>query len=206
MLGRRSSSAVVDKSLADSGSRAVERAAETVTELAERALVVAREAQRAASPALRSAAHTSAETLSHAAEKAAVVLADAADRLSHEVAEMPMTARERRAAEKAARKAERPKRWGRRIRRTVVVAGVAGGVYLIITKTPLRARLSELVFGPPLEDEEPEPITLPVTGGTSESAEGPEASGEAEEAKPARSHRGKGTAGQPANQDNGASA
>ena len=44
-----------------------------------------------------------------------------------------------------------------------MVTGVAGTVYVVVTKTPLKAKLSELVFGPPLEDEEPEPITLPVT-------------------------------------------
>jgi len=208
MLGRRSRSAVIDKTPAEAGHRAVEKAAETVTELAERALVVARGAQQAASPHVRSAAHASAETLSHAAERAAVALADAADRLSHEVAQMPpMSKKERRAAEKAAKKAAHPKRWGRRIRRVVVVTGVAGGVYLVITRTPLKAKLSELVFGPPLDEEEPEPITLPVTGSASaEGAEATEAPEETEEGKPTRSHRSRGAASTATNQDDGASA
>ena len=83
---------------------------------------------------------------------------------------------------------------------------MAGGVYLVITRTPLKAKLSELVFGPPLEDEELEPITLPVTGSTADAAEKPEASGEASEPKPTRSHRGRGAASHSGNQDDGASA
>ena len=163
MLGRHSkSAAVIEKSIAETGGRAVEKAAETVSELAERAVVAAREAQRVATPALRGAAHTSAETLSHAAERAAGVLAEAADRLAQEVSEMPGPAVKGRAA-KAAAKAAKPKRWRRRFRRLVMVTGVAGTAYVVVTKTPLKAKLSELVFGPPLEDEELEPITLPVT-------------------------------------------
>ena len=50
MLGRHSKSAVIEKSMAETSSRAVEKAAETVSELAERAIVAAREAQRVASP------------------------------------------------------------------------------------------------------------------------------------------------------------
>jgi len=46
----------------------------------------------------------------------------------------------------------------------VVLTGVAGAVYLVVTKTPLKAKLSELVFGPPLDEEDLEPITLPVSG------------------------------------------
>jgi len=53
MLGRRSKSAVIERSVAETSSRAVEKAAETVSELAERAVVAAREAQRVATPALR---------------------------------------------------------------------------------------------------------------------------------------------------------
>ncbi|MGD0448604.1 MAG: hypothetical protein ABSB36_08310 [Candidatus Dormibacteria bacterium] len=163
---QRSRSAAFERQVAETGTRAAEKATETVTDLAERAVVVAREAQRVASPALRSAAHSSAETLSRAAERAAVVLADAADRLSQEVAEMPITAKGRRAAKAAAKaeiKAARPKRWRRRFRRTLVLTGVAGAVYVVVTKTPLKAKLSELVFGPPLDEEDLEPITLPVS-------------------------------------------
>jgi hypothetical protein len=195
MLARRSRSAVIEKQVTETGTRAVEKAAETVTELAERAVVVAREAQRVASPALRSAAHSSAETLSHAAERAAVVLAEAADRLSQEVAEMPSTAMGKRAAKAAAKaeiKAARPKRWRRRFRRTLVVTGAAGAVYLVITKTPLKAKLSEMVFGPPLDEEDLEPITLPVSGSKApdegEASEPPDAADGANKAPRAKGH------------------
>jgi hypothetical protein len=197
MLGRRSGSAVIDridKELTDTGSKAVEKAAETVTELAERAVVVAREAQRVASPALRSAAHSSAETLSHAAERAAAVLAEAADHLSQEVAEMPSSGKGKRAAKAAAKaelKAARPKRWRRRFRRTLAVTGVAGAVYLVVTKTPLKAKLSELVFGPPLDEEDLEPITLPVSGSpTADDGEASEAPDTADSTKKAAKARG----------------
>jgi hypothetical protein len=184
MPSRRSRSAVIERQVVDTGSRAVEKAAETVTELAERAVLVAREAQRVASPALRSAAHSSAETLSHAAERAAVVLSEAADRLSQEVAEMPN-------AVKGKIKAARPKRWRRRFRRTLVVTGVAGAVYLVVTKTPLKAKLSELVFGPPLDEEDLEPITLPVSGSHGpDDGEASEAEDEAESAKKAPKAKG----------------
>ena len=164
MRGRHSKSAVIEKSMAETSGRAVEKAAETVSELAERAVVAAREAQRVATPALRVAAHTSAETLSHAAERAAGVLAEAADRLAQEVSDMPGPAAKGKGRKaKAAAKAAKPKRWSRRFRRLVMVTTAAGTVYVVVTKTPLKAKLSELVFGPPLEDEEPEPITLPVT-------------------------------------------
>jgi hypothetical protein len=206
MLSRGSRSAVIEKHVAETGSRAVEKAAETVTELAERAVVVAREAQRVASPALRSAAHSSAETLSHAAERAAVVLADAAERLSQEVSEMPITAKGRRAAKAAAKaeiKAARPKRWRRRFRRTLVVTGVAGAVYLVVTKTPLKAKLSEMVFGPPLDEEDLEPITLPVNGTKGpDDGEASEAEDEAESAKKAPKAKGRTSARAP--KDDGA--
>src|ERR1017187_2205708 len=205
-LGRRSKSAVMEKQVVDTGIRAVEKAAETVTDLAERAVVVAREAQRVASPALRNAAHTSADTLSHAAERAAAVLAEAADRLSQEVAEMPSSAKGKRAAKAAAKaeiKAARPKRWRRRFRRTVVVTGLAGAVYLVVTKTPLKAKLSEWVFGPPLDEEDLEPITLPVTGSQGpDDGEASEAEDVAESAK--KSPKAKGHTSTRASKDDGA--
>jgi hypothetical protein len=203
---QRSRSAVIERQVAETGTRAVEKAAETVTELAERAVVVAREAQRVASPALRSAAHSSAETLSHAAERAAVVLADAADRLSQEVAEMPISPKGRRAAKAAAKaemKAGRPKRWRRRFRRTLMVTGVAGAVYLVVTKTPLKAKLSEMVFGPPLDEEDLEPITLPVNGAQRpDDGEASEAENEAGTAK--KAPKAKGHTSARASKDDGA--
>ncbi len=207
MPGRRSRSAVLERSMAESSSKAVERAAETVSELAERAVVAAREAQRVATPALRSAAHTSAETLSHAAEKAAEVLAEAADRLSQEVAEMPQNAKGKRAAEAMAQ-AARPKKWRRRFRRMLVVTGVAGAAYVVVTKTPLKAKLSEMVFGPPLDDDEAEPITLPVTGSPTPgpAAEAEEASGETEKGEGDAPAKAKRASKSSAPQDDGASA
>ncbi|HYA01447.1 MAG TPA: hypothetical protein VEK76_14030 [Candidatus Binatia bacterium] len=203
MLGRRSKAAEIAKPVAAGAGVAVGRAAETVTELAEKAIVAAREAQRVAAPALRSAAHTSADTLSHAAEKAAEVLAEAAERLAEEVPAVAAPA----AAVQAAVGRPRPKRWRRRVRRLLIVTGVAGAAYVAVTKTPLKSKLSELVFGPPLDEEEPEPITLPVTGTSGEGATNsqPEAP-EEHEAEPAEKSKGRGATSSSAPPDDGASA
>ncbi len=48
------------------------------------------------------------------------------------------------------------------MRKLLVMSGVVSIAYVLITKTPLKAKLSELVFGPPLDDDEPKSITLPV--------------------------------------------
>ena len=197
MLGRRSKSSVLESPVVDTGSKAVEKAAETVVELAEKAMVAAREAQRVATPALRSAAHTSAETLSHAAEKAAEVLAEAADRLSEQVPNGSVAAK---GLAKVSGKAARSKRWRRRFRRMLTVTGVAGFAYVLVTKTPLKAKISELVFGPPLDEDEPEPITLPVAGSGSEETKA------ANEEGAAQAEKGQGVASGSATQDDGASA
>ena len=49
-----------------------------------------------------------------------------------------------------------------RIRKLLVLSGLVSLAYVLVAKTPLKAKLSELVFGPPLDDDEPESITLPV--------------------------------------------
>ncbi len=214
MLGRRQRSAVSPSAAVEAGSTAVGKTAETVSELAGRAVEAAREAQRVAAPALRSAAqeaqrvaapalrsaaHTSAETLSHAAEKAAEVLSEAAERLAKEGAEGVTTA-----ATGVAAAAVRPKRWRRRIRRVLILGGAVGAAYMVITKTPIAAKLSELVFGPPLDEEEPEPITLPVTGSPVEGQgdHSPVAS-ESEALEPAEDARGEEVASGSASQDDG---
>jgi hypothetical protein len=124
---------------------------------------------------------------STANDKGAEILADAADRLTQQGLDA-------NGAVEAVVEAMRPRRWRRRMRRLLVVATVVGVGYVAVTKTPLRARISEMLFGPPLDEEEPEPITLPVTdaaadGGQEDStdAEG-EAEGEARE--PAHRRRG----------------
>ena len=108
----------------------------------------------------------------------------------------------------AAAQAARPKRWRRRLRRTLIVTGVAGAAYVVVTKTPLKAKLSELVFGPPLDDDEAEPITLPVTGSPAPgpAAEAEEASGEAEKGEGAAPAKAKRASKGSAPQDDGASA
>jgi hypothetical protein len=201
MLGRRPRSALKGKPVVQAGSWNLEKTAETVQELAGRAAVAAREAQRVAAPAIRSAAqeaqrvavpvirsaaHTSAETLSHAAEKASEILADAAERLAAEVPSGDGLAGKVGGAAagvaSSVAKAVRPRRWRRRARRLLIVSGTVGAVYVILTKTPLKGKISELVFGPPLDEEEPEPITLPVSGSPVESVTTAPASGETAQA------------------------
>ncbi len=205
MLGRRQRSAMSQSAVIETGSAAVGKTAETVSELAGRAVVAAREAQRVAAPALRSAAHTSAETLSHAAERAAEVLSEAAERLAREGAEGVATAAAGvSGAAGGVAAAVRPKRWRRRIRRVLILGGAVGAAYVVITKTPIAGKLSELVFGPPLDEEEPEPITLPVTGSP---VEGQAAHGsvtsESEALEPALDARGEEVASGSASQDDG---
>jgi hypothetical protein len=90
-----------------------------------------------------------------------------------------------------------------------MVTGVAGTAYVVVTKTPLKAKLSELVFGPPLEDEELEPITLPVTespapAAAAETPETPETEPEPAETKHTGSRKSKGAASTAASQGDGA--
>jgi hypothetical protein len=171
MFGRRSKTALLEKTANDAGSKA----AETVADLAEKAVAAAREAQRTAAPVIRKTALNSAETLSHAAGKAAVVLSDTADKLatsgSEAAGEAGFIARHRLAdaSEKLA-EAVRPKK-KRRLRKLLFAGAIAGGLYVLLTKTPLKNKLADLAFGPPIEDEEePEPITLPVTSAENDGA------------------------------------
>lgn len=196
MLGRSSRSALSNKPTVQAGAAVIGKTAETVAELAERAAAAAREAQRAATPALRGAAQTSAESLSHAAERAAEVLADAAQRLAQAVP-APESAAPEIAEVATGPTPAAPGRWLRRLRRLLVAAGVAGGAYVAVTRTPLKAKLTEMIFGPPLDEDEPEPITLPVSGSpvdaqeSAGSADGDAPSGEAPETPPSTRGRGR---------------
>jgi hypothetical protein len=87
------------------------------------------------------------ESGSSAVARAAEELADAAEML---------------AASGGAQGGSRRRKRHHRVRKLLVMSGVVSIAYVLITKTPLKAKLSELVFGPPLDDDEPESITLPV--------------------------------------------
>lgn len=157
MFGRRSKSSVIEKEVSNAGGKA----ADTVADLAEKAVATARDAQRAASPVLRSAAQSSADTLSQAAGRAAVVLGGTAERLS--ATDAGVAARHKVAdASEALAGAVRPKK-KHRIRKLLFVGAILGGIYALLAKTPLKSKIADLAFGPPVEDEEPEPITLPPT-------------------------------------------
>jgi hypothetical protein len=166
VIGRRSKSAVIEREVSSAGARAAEVVGEAASEFAERAVAAAQSAQRVATPVLRTAAEKSAETLSHAAERAAVVLADVGERLAESgeerAAQASVAARERLAnASEALAQAVRPKK-RRRFRRVLVVALVGGGVVALV-RSPLRAKLTDRLFGAPpdFEDDVPESITLP---------------------------------------------
>ena len=169
MRHRKSRTAVLERDLAEVGSRA----ADTITQLAEHALSVAREVGHAASPALQH----SAEHLSRALERAGSSLADSGEKLArsgeHQAAEATVHARERLAdaSEKLA-EAIRPKKQHHRVRNTVIALVVAGGVVALV-QSPVRAKLTQRLFGPPPDDGEPESITLPGAG-TTTSAEEPQ--------------------------------
>lgn len=206
MLGRSSRSALSDRPAVQAGAAVVGRTAETIAELAEKAASAAREAQRAATPALRGAAQTSAESLSHAAERAAEVLADVAQRLAQAVPGQESVAAE--VADTDAGPAG-PGRWIRRLGRLLLGAGFVGAAYAVATRTPLKAKLTELIFGPPLDEDEPEPITLPVSDSpgeaqaSSDSANGEAGSGGAPDTQPPTRSRGR---REPAAPDEGAEA
>jgi hypothetical protein len=168
MLGRKSKSAVVEREVSSAGSRAAEVVGEAASVFAERAVAAAQNAQRVATPVLRTAGEKSAETLSHAAERAAVVLADVGERLAEggeeRAGSAALAARERLAdASEALAQAVRPKR--RRRFRRVLLAVLAGGGLVALVRSPLRAKLTDRLFGAPpdFDDDAPESITLPST-------------------------------------------
>jgi hypothetical protein len=168
MLGRKSKTAVIEREASNAGSRAAEVVGDAASVFAERAVAAAQNAQRVATPVLRQAGEKSAETLSHAAERAAVVLADVGERLAESGEEragsVATTARERLAdASEALAQAVRPKK-RRRFRRVLVIVLAGGGVVALV-KSPLRAKLTERLFGAPpdFDDDAPESITLPST-------------------------------------------
>jgi hypothetical protein len=145
MRGRRSKATVLERDIA---------------ELAEHALDAAREVGHHAGPAL----HHSAEGLSHALEKAAASLAETADRFAEtgdQRAGGATHAARARLADASERFAEavRPKKKHHRIR-NILIATVAIGGVIAFVQSPLRAKLTARLFGPPPE-EEPSSITLP---------------------------------------------
>ena len=156
MKGKKSRSALRDRDLSEVGSRA----AETITELAEHALAAAKEVGHVASPALQH----SAEGLSRALERAAESLAEGGEKLARtgelQAAEAATVARERLAdaSEKLA-DAIRPRKKHHRVRNVAIALVVVGGVVALV-QSPLRAKLTQRLFGPP-PDDEPESITLP---------------------------------------------
>ena len=173
MLGRKSKSAVIERELSSTGSRAAEVVSEAASEFAERAVAAAQNAQRVATPVLRTAAEKSAETLSHAAERAAVVLADVGERLAESGEERAgnaaVAARVRLAnASEALADAVRPKK-RRRFRRVLVIGLIGGGVVALV-RSPLRSKLTDRLFGAPpdFDDDTPESITLPSTPPTAQ--------------------------------------
>lgn len=173
MFGR-SRTATVQREVGDVGAKAAERAAE----LATRAVAAAKEAQRAATPVVRSAAEAatpvvlnaaerSTEALSHAAERAAEVLSQTADRLAvvgaERAGEASVVARHRLAdASEALAEAVRPKKKRHVVRKVFMAGAIGGGIYVLVTKTPLKAKLTELAFGPAPTEQDLEPITLPM--------------------------------------------
>ncbi|MBV8194115.1 MAG: hypothetical protein JOY80_01160 [Candidatus Dormibacteraeota bacterium] len=159
--GRHSRTAVLERDFAEVGSRA----ADTIAELAEHALAVAREIGQHASPALQH----SAEGLSRALERAGESLAESGERLArggeHQAAAAAVNAREHLAdaSEKLA-DAIRPKKKHHRVRNAAIALVVVGGVVALV-QSPLRAKLTQRLFGPPPDDDdEPESITLPGAG------------------------------------------
>lgn len=152
MRKRQSRRAGLEKDLSQAGAKAVE----TMSDLAEQAWTLAREVGHVASPAVQ----RSAESLARALERAAdSKLAKAGEQQATEVA---LVARERLAdaSEKFADVVRpRAKKQTHRLRNTAIGLAAIGGAVALF-QSPLRAKLTERLFGPPPEDE-PESITLP---------------------------------------------
>lgn len=151
MKKRQSRTAVLEKDLTEAGAKAVD----TVSELAEQAWALAREAGHAASPRIQHSAESLARALERAADSK---LARAGEQQAAEVA---LLARERLAdaSEKLADVVRPKAKKTHRIRNTAIALAAIGGVAALV-QSPLRAKLTERLFGPPPEDE-PESITLP---------------------------------------------
>jgi hypothetical protein len=160
---RRGTTAVLERDRSEVGSRA----ADTISEIAENAIAVAREVGAQASPALQH----SAEGLSRALERAAESLAQSSEKLARtgeqQAAVAAISARERLAdaSEKLAGTIRpQKKKQSHRLRNVTIAIVVAGGVIALV-QSPLRAKLTQRLFGPPPpDDEEPESITLPGAG------------------------------------------
>ncbi len=158
LKARHSRRAVLERELSEAGSRA----AETIGELAEHALAAAREAGHAATPAIQH----SADGIGKALEKAAEALADTGERFArtgeHRAAEAAEAARAR-LADASAKFAEsiRPKKKHHRVRNVLIAGAVIGGIVALV-QSPLRAKVTERIFGP-TPDNGPESIQLPGT-------------------------------------------
>src|SRR4029077_3891866 len=90
--------------------------------------------------------------------------------------------------------AVRPKKKHHRVRNLFIAAAVAGGVIALV-QSPLRAKVTERLFGPPPEDEL-DSITLPSAEPLPASA--PQPSAEISGTAPAGSPDGNGVASAPA--------
>ena len=152
MKKRQSRTALLEKDLVEAGAKA----ADTIQDLAEQAWALARDVGRLASPAVQHSAESLARALERASDSR---LAKAGE---HQASEATLAARARLAdaSEKFA-DVVRPKakKEHHRIRNTVIGLAAIGGIVALV-QSPLRAKLTERLFGPPPEDE-PESITLP---------------------------------------------
>jgi hypothetical protein len=131
-----------------------------IHEIAEHALDAARDVRKHAGPAL----HHSAESLSRALEAAAAQFAIAAERFAEggeQRASGATHAARARLADASERFAQsiRPKKKHHRVRNLLVAGAAIGGIVALV-QSPLRAKLTARLFGPP-PDEEPPSITLP---------------------------------------------
>lgn len=148
---------MLERDLSEAGSRA----ADTISDLAEHALAAAREAGHAATPALQQ----TAQGLSKALEKAADALADTGEHFARtgeqRAAVAAHIARERLAdaSEKFAESIRPRKQKTHRLRNLLIATAVVGGVVALV-QSPLRAKITERLFGAS-PDEEPESIQLP---------------------------------------------
>src|SRR5207302_676279 len=146
MKRRKSSTGLLERDLSEAGSRA----AETISEVADHAVALARDVGHAATPAL----HHSAEGLSHALERAGDSLAVTAERLARsgelQAADAAEAARLRIAdASERLADAVRPRqRRHHRVRNAAMALVVVGGVIALV-QSPVRAKLTGRLFGPP---------------------------------------------------------
>ena len=172
MKRRKSSTGLLERDLSEAGSRA----AETISEVADHAVALARDVGHATTPAK----HHSAEGLSHALERAGDSLAVTAERLARsgelQAADAAEAARERiaDASERLADAVRPRRRRHHRVRNAAIALVVVGGVIALV-QSPVRAKLTGRLFGPP-PDDEPDSITLPDSEARADEVQEPRAS------------------------------